>query len=336
MIRAATCFVLIAALLSGCDKRSERVVDSAAVLGDTEIQRLTTFHDLLLSDYGIDYRVLTVHSVADINRFAVRRYAELDVGAMSAYGHGLLLVLDADSRQIRLEVGYGLEGYFPDAFVAYVEQRQMLPFFAADRVADGILATTELIVDRAQRYRLGEDGSGEVWLSGSGGAGATTRIETPAPPIPATAPDPPAPAGRSPEQTLARYFAAMERRDGRPDLPLYSPETRRMLQDWVMTPAQMDDVVAAYRKCRPQAPRINASGSLAVIRYDPADRHCAPWFFRRSGDDWLLDLTLMSRAIRFGRDNSWHFDPAVEHPYGFAFEDWQFDRHGFPLGRDRH
>ena len=33
--------------------------------------------------------------------------------------------------------------------VAYIEQRQMVPFFRAERIADGILATTELIVAQA-------------------------------------------------------------------------------------------------------------------------------------------------------------------------------------------
>jgi uncharacterized membrane protein YgcG len=61
---------------------------------------------------------------------------------------GLLLVIDAD--QVRLEVGYTLEGVLPDAFAAYVEHRQMVPFFERGRVADGILSTTELIVTRAQ------------------------------------------------------------------------------------------------------------------------------------------------------------------------------------------
>ncbi len=39
---------------------------------------------------------------------------------------------------------------------------------------------------------------------------------------------------------------------------------------------------------------------------------------------------MMQRAIRFNHDNYWRLDPNVEHPYGFGFEDWRFDRHGFP------
>ncbi len=70
-----------------------------------------------------------------------------------------------------------------------------------------------------------------------------------------------------------------------------------------------------------------------MIRYPVEDRACAPWFFRRDGADWRLDLTMMQRAIRFGRTNAWRFAPGVEHPYRFAFTDWTFDRHGFPARR---
>jgi hypothetical protein len=44
---------------------------------------------------------------------------------------------------------------FTEAFVAYLEQRQMAPFFRENRVADGILAATELIVARAEDAAAG-------------------------------------------------------------------------------------------------------------------------------------------------------------------------------------
>ncbi len=46
----------------------------------------------------------------------------------------------------------------------------------------------------------------------------------------------------------------------------------------------------------------------------------------------LLDLTAMQQYIRFGRDNSWHFDGHVlpSHPYRFAFSDWGFGNRGHP------
>lgn len=321
--------VTVLSVLAGCAERPRFVIDEAGLFSDAERARLAMFHELLLTDHAIDYRVLTVPSAPDINQLSVRRFAELGAGEASPAGHGLLLVVDTGGEKVRMEVGYDLEGYFPDAFVAFIENRQMLPFFAADRPADGILATTELIVDRAQRYRLGETEFEASGPAGSGGAGATARMDD----LEHHRVEPAGQAltaGRSPEETLARYLDAMGRRDSGPDLPIYTPETRAMLRGWVMTPAQMDNLVATYRNCDPQSALLDPTGTLAVIRYDVEDRRCAPWFFQRAGDIWLLDLTMMSRAIRFGRDNSWHFDLTVEHPYTFAFEDWQFDPNGFP------
>ena len=44
----------------------------------------------------------------------------------------------------------------------------------------------------------------------------------------------------------------------------------------------------------------------------------------------MLDLTMMQRAIRFGRDNSWHFAPTADHAYTYAFRDWRLDASGYP------
>jgi hypothetical protein len=92
----------------------------------------------------------------------------------------------------------------------------------------------------------------------------------------------------------------------------------------------MDNLVKTYRRCQPGSLRLSPGDARAVIRYPQAARHCAPWFFERDGAAWALDLTMMQQAIHFNHDNYWRLDPGVAHPYGFAFEDWRFDRHGFP------
>ncbi len=299
--------------------------------------------DTLLRDHDIDYRVVTARGLGDINRAAVARFEDLAGTSRSRTGRGLLLVVDAEADLVRLEVGYALEGVFPDAFVAYVERRQMVPFFERARVADGILATTELIVTRAQRAAaqagLGAGFEGETWIAGSGGAGATAparlgagpqaaaREETAAVPAGRT------PAGRTPAATLAAYFAAMGARNADPGLDIYTPETRRMLEGWVVTPAQMDNLVETYRRCHGEPARRGPEGRLAVIRYPPGKRACAPWFFQRVDGAWALDLTMMQRVIRFNHSNYWRFDTSAQHPYRFAFDDWAFDRHGFPKQR---
>lgn len=315
----------------------ESVSDGAALMSQDQRDRIAEHHGYLLQDYDIDYRIVTAEDVGDISHFAVLRFAELGVGEASATGRGLLLVIDPAQDRVRLEVGYVLEGVFPDAFVAYVEHRQMVPFFRADRVADGILAATELVVTRAQRAAANAGFDGEAWMAGSGGGGATADADigqgwTNEGNVGGSAKASATAAGPSPEITLGRYLSAMESRNGDPGLALYTAETRGMLRNWVMTPAQMTNVARTYRNCTAERARTDPTENLAVIRYPASQRQCAPWFFRRGESGWALDLTMMQSAIRFGRSNAWRFDLAADHPYGFAFADWRFDGNGFPIG----
>jgi uncharacterized protein len=329
---AALLLVLAAALWAlGPDPKTGLVEDGAGLMTPEQNAFVAEYHDDLLKDHDIDYRVVTARGLGDINAAAVARFEAIAGAIRSRTGRGLLLVVDAEQDLVRLEVSYALEGVFPDAFVAYVEQRQMVPFFERARVADGILATTELIVTRAQRAAANAGFEGEAWAAGSGGAGATTPARLGAGPRTPKRPGAGAvPAGRTPAETLNAYFAAMATRNADPGLDIYTAETRRMLAGWVVTPAQMDNVVKTYRRCHPEPIRTAPGGRFAVIRYPPAARACAPWFFRRAGGAWALDLTMMQTAIRFNHSNDWHFDMSAEHPYRFAFDDWAFDRHGFP------
>ncbi len=114
----------------------------------------------------------------------------------------------------------------------------------------------------------------------------------------------------------------------RPDLAIYTRSTRDMLKEWLVTPAQMQNIVRTYRECG--TARTLTHGGMAVVRYPMEKRRCAPWFLRREDNAWKLDLTMMQEALAFNHDNEWHFRAGAQHDYGFAFDDWRFDQHGFP------
>lgn len=334
-IRASAGAALMLFLLQGCGQGPVALVqDDAGLLSESERSRLTLHHSLLLADHDIDYRVVTAGDTGDIDRAALEYFETLGVGDLSKRGRGLLLLLDAGAGEVRLEVGFGLEGVFPDAFVAYLEQRQMVPFFVESRISDGILASTELIVDRAQKATQSASWDDEIWIEGSGGAGASTSTRS-APGF-MTEPPPasgklPRSAARSPTDVVAIYLDAMKRRDNDVDLDIYTPASRSMMQEWLMTAAQMDQLARTYAGCSRAEVIYSSARDRAVIRYPISQRQCAPWFLVHIEDSWLLDLSMLQRAIRFGRSNAWHFDQAVSHPYEFAFEDWVLDANGFPI-----
>ena len=308
------------------------VLDGASLLGAGEGSAIASYHERLLADHDIDYRVVTARLDGDVDRAGHEAFAALGVGERSARGRGLLLLIDPGADRVRLEVAAGLEGIFTDAFVAYLEQRQMVPFFRAGRVADGILATTELIVARAQEAAAGAafDPTTAASLSLCGGASTAARLGAGAERTRAQDQSQVA-AERTPEGTVAAYLAAMAARNGRPDLAVYSEDSRTMLRSWTMTPAQMDSVARTYRSCPGGEVRYSPRGDLAVVRYAPASRQCAPWFLTRDSGRWALDLTATQRVIRFNHRNQWRMPDPGGHPYAFGFADWRFDRHGFPV-----
>ena len=308
------------------------VIDGAASLSEGERVSIARYHDALLADHDIDYRVVTARTGTDVDRTGHKAFAELGAGERSGSGRGLLLLVDPSADRVRLEVAAALEGVFTDAFVAYVEQRQMVPFFRGGRVADGILATTELIVARAQEAAAGEAFDPATPASFSLGGGASTAARIGAGRERARSQDGKEVAPQTtPEATVGAYLAAMAERNGRPDLAIYSRETRRMLGSWTMTPAQMDSVVRIYAGCPGGEVRFGAGGELAAIRYAPWARQCAPWFLRREKGRWMLDLAATQRVVRFNHRNQWRMPDPENHAYAFAFADWRFDRNGFPL-----
>jgi uncharacterized protein len=312
-----------------------RVDDDLGLFTPEQSARITDHHAFLLQDHGIDYRVVTRPAGGDINRFAVEYFDDSRIGSESPYGHGLLLVIDPEQDQVRLEVSRSLEGIFPDAFIAYVEQRQMAPFFGKNRVADGILATTEMIVTRVQNAKSNAGFSTESWTAATSGAGATSKASIGKDGDQNFRRGVDHEAAELPLATLEQYHLAMSQRNLRPDLDIYSSDTKKMLSGWVMTAAQADNQATALKQCHPLGVQFSDDGQLAVIRYPIRNRQCNPWFMVREHGAWRLDLTMMQKAIRFGRSNAWHFAKDIRHPYQFAFTDWEFDDNGFPVGSYR-
>lgn len=324
-------------LLTGCDNR-QWLNDEEEFLSKAASEQLNTQNHYLLEDHDIDYRLVIQAAEGDINQRARRHFQDSGAGQRSQTGRGLLLLLDPRQNEVRLEVSTALEGVYTDAFVSYLERQQMVPFFRHNRVADGIAATTELIIERARQAKAKQafQTPTQSAFSAGGGASVPAQIGEAAPKT----------AGghdnvsttTTPEQAVQHYLAAMAAHNDRPDLSIYTNNTRDMLADWVITPAQMDNLASSYQQCGPAQTLLGPSrrGPLAVIRYPIEQRQCAPWLLRIEEQQWRLDLASQQSLIRFGRNNQWYLDHKHRNPWFFGFMDWQFDRNGFPLRTIQH
>lgn len=307
--------------------------DDADLFDAAQIERIEAYHAGLRDAHDVDYRVVTSSDILDIDKHANSTLRA--IAPVSRHGRAALLVVDPSGDRVRLEVGGRLEHVLTDAFVSYVEREQMVPFFRSGRVADGIVATTELLVAQFQQHGVaaasGPQDSADGFAAGAGagqkafiGAGAVPNED-----LPGLRSTPG--LDQDPRLVVDGYLSEMARRNSNPDLQLYSQASREFLAQWTVTPAQMDNVVRIARGCEWEEARFDAAGAHAVIRAGRTARQCAPWFLVRERDAWRLDLATMSEVTRFGRANAWRF-ATTPMPYGFAFTDWEFDRNGYPLG----
>lgn len=321
------------------------IQDHAQLLSsdDSDIdQTLRQYVSFLLSEFDIDLHVYTTRSNDDINLHAFSLYQQLAVGSRSKSHKGMLLIVNPAINKVRFEVGYELEDVYHDAFVSYIEHRQMVPYFNQNLVAEGIVATIELMVTRAQHAKLGKTESIQPWLEGSGGAGAVTdaNINQKQPDVVYSLPselksllENPSPA-LSPQDMINLLFEKTRHRVIDWTLPIFTAATRSQLRDRKATVAQMDNGVRVYDACGKPQILFDKSGYFAVARYRPEQRLCAPWFLMKENGIWRLDILAHAYGLRNSFSNEWFFDGTTHdnpmiYPYWFAFSDWYITKNGY-------
>mgnify|MGYP006266349791 CR=1 FL=1 len=148
-----------------------RVVDEARILStrtESDLTRRLTAWEAQSSDQIV---VVTVQSIGErtIEEYGYQLGREWGIGVgatgdpvSSELNNGVLLIVAPNERQVRIEVGYGLEGTLTDAASRIIIERGILPAFRSGdfdggvtRGVDGILAIlqgqTEEWMERRER-----------------------------------------------------------------------------------------------------------------------------------------------------------------------------------------
>jgi uncharacterized protein len=132
-----------------------RVNDYAGVLSPAEAQAL----ERKLASYeqatSHQIAVLTVPSLEGdpIDEFSIRVVDAWKLGREDA-DNGILVLVAPKDRQVRIEVGRGLEGAVPDVVASRIIREQMIPRFRVGDVAGGIEAGVDAVSAAAQGERL--------------------------------------------------------------------------------------------------------------------------------------------------------------------------------------
>lgn len=137
-----------------------RVVDQADLLSPAEEAALTQKLEALETQ---SQRQLVVATVPDLQGYDIADYGyqlgrEWGIGDAER-NDGALLLVAPNERKVRIDVGYGLEGYLTDALSALIIQNQILPRFRDGDFAGGITAGTDSII---QQLQLPEDEARQI------------------------------------------------------------------------------------------------------------------------------------------------------------------------------
>lgn len=310
--------------------------DRAGLLQPGQKERLNSYHAVLLDQLDVHFKLVILDRPAeDIDTKAVAIFGNL--GAKTSGARGLLFLIDPKSEKVRIEVGYDLEHILPDGFVGNIEELQMKPFFARGMIGEGIEATGELLVQRLLEQDQRGPGKNRQLPEPqyySGGAGA--KVDTSAQPgqyEKEAVVDSSAYSGAlTPEEALELYKQVLHNRVKDPDLPLFTPETRRFFSQWLVTDAQQISELKSLQHHTPETVRVH--NDLAVIRFSVEERTVPPYFLRKGENGWMLDFAAMSRVIQMNHRNQWRLKN-TDHPYMFGFTDLRFDGNGFPVARSR-
>jgi uncharacterized protein len=130
-----------------------RVNDYAGLLPSARAQALEQRLAQFENETGHQIAVLTIPSLEgeDIEGFGIRVAENWKIGK-KGFDNGAILVIAPKDKQLRIEVGYGLEGVLPDAIASRIIREVIVPRFQGGDFPGGV----EAGVDAMMKVTRGE------------------------------------------------------------------------------------------------------------------------------------------------------------------------------------
>jgi ankyrin repeat protein len=310
-----------------------RIQDDAGVITPGDLPTHEGNLYLMAYESGIDVRFVLTRDTGGLSLedFAAAKVRELGVGGQNSERRGLLVVFDVASQQMRVEVGYGLEEYFPDAFVDWLIRDHARALFAAGDINRGLAFMCLILESRIRREALGMHFDpravddirrvGEL----SGGAGATG-------PVAVGQDRSQLVRGRLGEARRRHYSAqpTVELAHQRyqewlaegvfdPEVELFTPESRAHLASFPLSPAYY---AWAQMNGGPDDHVIHERDGLALLIFT-RDPLADPCLFRRTPAGWQRDIVGEVRCTRGSMGNvyTWGWVAKYQDEYSRAFGD---------------
>lgn len=120
---------------------SGRVVDEANIFSKSEENQLTSLLVGLEKDSQLQAVVVSVKSLQgyDVADYTIRLAEEWKIGSKDT-DNGLILLVAPNERDVRIEVGYGLEHKLTDGMSGYIIRQDIIPNFRGGSYFTGVKA----------------------------------------------------------------------------------------------------------------------------------------------------------------------------------------------------
>lgn len=193
---AKSCWIILIFLflfigtISAQDFPSPRgyVNDFAGVISSTEAARISEIGTVVEKETGAEIAVITVDTIepyGSVEEYAVELAENWGIG-QEGEDNGILLLLSMKERQVRFEVGYGLEGAIPDGLAGEILDTSVLPDLKRGKYGSGLRKGIEAaagIIGEEYDVDLGnlqlEEASRYSSSGGGGSGGSMLRVLLP-------------------------------------------------------------------------------------------------------------------------------------------------------------
>jgi len=124
-----------------------RVVDQADLLSPQQEVDLTAKSEALENQTGRQFVVATVNSLENrtIEDYGYRLGRHWGIGREKE-DDGVILLVAPNEKKVRIETGYGAEGFLPDILAGRIIRDDILPRFRDGDMAGGIMAGADAII----------------------------------------------------------------------------------------------------------------------------------------------------------------------------------------------
>ena len=125
------------------------VVDQAGIIDPSTQGQMEAWLTELEQKTGAEVKVLTVVTTEGEDWFSwVQRHYGLWRLGKKGVDNGALIALTSGDRQVRLHVGYGLEGALPDSWCGSLYRQVSKKYLGRNRFSDGLYAMTGAVANK--------------------------------------------------------------------------------------------------------------------------------------------------------------------------------------------